>query len=812
MAKRLIVISLLLALFFVPEQASSSIKPDEVLLVVNTREPMSGKVADYYSSKRKIPTKNICRISCTTSEVVTPAEFTTAIAKPIQDYLRANFRSDPADPASDPIKVILLTYGVPATISQGERLCSVDSSLTLLFNQTPWGKLPIARYCDPMSAVPNVYYGQMKSFAEVRADKDVNDVQESPPAYTIVRMLDANTAVAGGDAGLLAFGERSGGEWKWTPVSDGKKGFIAYRVGDIFALDAKRVWACTGEDKGQGGSVIYSDDGGRNWRLIKAARSRGPGFVLPDAFYSVAFADEKTGWVVGRWQTRAGGGPRIERTTDGGKSWTELSSKFPGSFSPRGVSASDKNNVWICGVGGIYASSDSGVNWSKVSAESMNKIRVTRSGSGFEGWAVGPRGKILRSTDGKSWKDAGVRGVDEDLRDLAVFGNKMSVALSRGKFLFFDGREWSADETDLGAPKVSVAAYDKTNIVAATGYPTIRWCGTDGWRNSKSLPQAHWRLRYLVCRLDGLSNPATNRQGIPDDIKAMIDNSLSAKPGGVFLLEEPYRADQRYGTENYAEAEKALRELGKTVKRDSTSKLFKGEADVIGYASFGMHDFDIRDNTHWGQPMHKWRPGAVAVIMESTDGRSLRTPHYTWGIGSGTERVGARVLMTGLPYSGYWIAIHDSSGNILARAQAQGGSASINLTEVKWPEDKKTSLQLHFPENDPLHPGETLEPARYPSAIGGTDTRLYDLAKQGRGLEFKFAGVRNLAASIIRSGASAATANVDEPFMALSGDANKVLPAYASGLTWAESAWTGFRALAWKGVAIGDPLMSPFGK
>ena len=809
MAKRFVAFVFLLVLLFPQEQASSSIKPSEVLLVVNMKEPISIKVADYYRAKRGVPGKNVCRISCTTSETVTPGEYVTSILRPTEAYLKSNFSVNPSKPGIDPIKVILLTYGVPAMINQGERCSSVDSALTLAFSQTPWGRLPIARYCDPRSAIPNVYYGKMKDFAVVREDPKLSDLEESAPPYTIVRILDSTTAIAGGQVGLLARGERSGGTWKWTPIPDDKKGFIAYKVSDIFALDAKRIFVCTGDETGQGGSVIFSNDGGRNWRLIKTARSRGSGFVLPDAFYGVAFTDEKHGWAVGRWRTRDGSGPRIENTRDGGKSWTDMSSKFGITFIPRGISTTDANHVWICGNGGIYFTSDGGITWSKNSAADLYKIRVTRTGGKLNGWAVGVGGKILHSTDGVSWKDASLSSVTEDIKDLAAFGSGMAAAYGRGKFLIFDKGKWSVDDSDVTVPKTSVAISDKVNMIAAIGMPVIQYRSGSGWRNGEVLPKAHWRLRYLVCRLDGLSKPITNREGIPDDIKGMIDNAVCAKDGGTFLLEEPFRGDQVYGTENYAVAEKVLRRLGRDVKRDATKKVFKGEDDVIGYASFGMHDQDIKEQCAWGQPMNKWRPGAVAVIMESTDGRSLRSPHYAWGIGSGSVQVGAQVAITGLPYSGYWIAIHNSSGKILARAKALNGKASISVGKgkINWPDDKKTSLQVHFPEDDPLHPSETVESARYPGSVNAYDTRLYDFAAEGKGLEFKFYGVRNLAVDLIRSGASAVTANVDEPYMPLSGDANQIFPAYASGYTWAESAYMGFRAVAWKELAIGDPLM-----
>ena len=137
MIRRLIVFAIVPFLFFSPEQAHSSIDPSEVLVVVNTREPISQKVADYYCAKRRVPAKNICKISCTTTESVNADEFTTSIMRPIESYLQSTFGSDPAKPGSDPIKAILLTYGVPSVIIHGERLASVNSCLALTFNQTP---------------------------------------------------------------------------------------------------------------------------------------------------------------------------------------------------------------------------------------------------------------------------------------------------------------------------------------------------------------------------------------------------------------------------------------------------------------------------------------------------------------------------------------------------------------------------------------------------------------------------------------------------------------------------------------------------
>lgn len=71
-----------------------------------------------------------------------------------------------------------------------------------------------------------------------------------------------------------------------------------------------------------------------------------------------------------------------------------------------------------------------------------------------------------------------------------------------------------------------------------------------------------------------------------------------------------------------------------------------------------------------------------------------------------------------------------------------------------------------------------------------------------------FAGApQSLASDYIHEGASGASGQVLEPFLAYCPRPDFVLPAYAAGRNLAESFYMGIPALSWMTVVIGDPLM-----
>lgn len=102
----------LLMLFFAAAGVLAGGGPANVAVVVNKHSSLSTNIAAYYVAARGIPAQNICRISCSTAEIVSRSEFETNIQSPIRTFLQA-----PA--IHDKIDYIVLTKGVPLGVNYG---------------------------------------------------------------------------------------------------------------------------------------------------------------------------------------------------------------------------------------------------------------------------------------------------------------------------------------------------------------------------------------------------------------------------------------------------------------------------------------------------------------------------------------------------------------------------------------------------------------------------------------------------------------------------------------------------------------------
>lgn len=255
------------------------------------------------------------------------------------------------------------------------------------------------------------------------------------PALVSGRVIDI--AVNPQDKANWFVAAACGGVWKtgnggntWKPVFDGQ---ASYSIGCI-TIDPKdplTVWVGSGENNSQrsvgyGDGVYKSVDGGNTWKNVGLKLSEHIGKLLIDPRNSdVVFAAAqgplwKTGGERGLYKTLDGGktwsqvltiddktgisdlafdprnpdviyaaayerhrrvwtlidggpGSGIHKSTDGGKTWTKLSTGLPDEEMGRiglGVSPADPNMVYAIieaenGTGGIYRSTDAGASWDK---------------------------------------------------------------------------------------------------------------------------------------------------------------------------------------------------------------------------------------------------------------------------------------------------------------------------------------------------------------------------------------------------------------------------------------------------------------
>ncbi|MBU3947870.1 MAG: hypothetical protein KJ826_06580 [Proteobacteria bacterium] len=156
-----------------------------------------------------------------------------------------------------------------------------------------------------------------------------------------------------------------------------------YNFYGIIALGENKVCAV-----GNSGTIIISEDGGKNWQIQKSG--------VDTELFDVRFSDSQKGWAVGREGT-------ILRTDDGGKSWYSL--KSPLETTLLSLSVVDENNIWAVGEWGTILHSADGKTW-EIQNEKVDKIyqKVFFTDS-MHGWIAGEFGVILHTEDGgTNWK------------------------------------------------------------------------------------------------------------------------------------------------------------------------------------------------------------------------------------------------------------------------------------------------------------------------------------------------------------------------------------------------------------------------
>jgi uncharacterized protein (TIGR03790 family) len=122
---------------------------------------------------------------------------------------------------------------------------------------------------------------------------------------------------------------------------------------------------------------------------------------------------------------------------------------------------------------------------------------------------------------------------------------------------------------------------------------------------------------YLVTRLDGWSW---------DDATALVDHSMAAKPGGMFLLDEDPNfnyGEYIYGNWLMPEAAKLLTGMKQSVMLDATTLFCSPAKQLTGYFSWGSNDHHYSTTAF---DSLEFAPGAIAETLVSTSASNLRFP------------------------------------------------------------------------------------------------------------------------------------------------------------------------------------------
>ncbi len=245
------------------------------------------------------------------------------------------------------------------------------------------------------------------------------------------------------------------------------------RLFGVCFTDTEHGWAVDGQDE-----ILYTSNGGDTWNWMD------DGLYYNEAYSSVYFVDDQTGWIAGS---------KILHTTNGGSNWTEQYD--PSLSSIHGLFFLDENNGYA--VGGIFDSynehfshyilhtSDGGDNWNTQLYESgyyydpvgpLNDIYFTDTN---HGWAVGDYGVIYYTSDsGDNWdeQDSGLSGYYNELFGVAFTDSNNGWAVGENGIVVSTtdgGGTWTQEDIGTTDSLNSICFADENNGWIAGGdyYP-----------------------------------------------------------------------------------------------------------------------------------------------------------------------------------------------------------------------------------------------------------------------------------------------------------------------------------------------------
>jgi len=155
---------------------------DEVAVIYNSQMPESKEVAMHYALARKVPAKQIFGFALTTNEVMSRAEFTDNLQKPLADKLeksglwtfgKVSFPATNGQPVrvedrvvKSKIRYAVLCYGMPLKIAPSSMIKELADKITreelrrneaAVDSELAW--LPISRNPIPLAGpLPNPFY------------------------------------------------------------------------------------------------------------------------------------------------------------------------------------------------------------------------------------------------------------------------------------------------------------------------------------------------------------------------------------------------------------------------------------------------------------------------------------------------------------------------------------------------------------------------------------------------------------------------------------------------------------------------------
>lgn len=290
-----------------------------------------------------------------------------------------------------------------------------------------------------------------------------------------VAFRDADNGILTGSGGVIFY--TSNGGQSWALATDPIAGAELTDCSWSTATDAYIV--------GANGIILKSTNGGSSWIQQSVNTNAG--------FNGVSFAPgTETGFVVGNVSDNSW---RVYKTTNGGTTWTLLTSNQP--VSMFAVHALDPSIVMVVGANGaMWRSTNGGASWTQQSQTQLGAItmRTVHATSATDIYVAGDFGQMLRSKNsGGSWSYA-IPATVASVNGIAAASSQVQVAAGGSGAILRSpdsGATWtrqatptSSDLNDVVMPTSQTGwAVGNNGVILRTSDGGVSWTSQTGFVN-----------------------------------------------------------------------------------------------------------------------------------------------------------------------------------------------------------------------------------------------------------------------------------------------------------------------------------------
>lgn len=215
---------------------------------------------------------------------------------------------------------------------------------------------------------------------------------------------------------------------------------------------------------GSGGMIQKSTDGGRTWsRITPPYLSR-----QDEPIYDISFVDEQTGYAVGD--------TFIVKTTDGGNTWTSVTQVEP--YYLRLVSFTDADHGYRLRMYGFEVTADGGTNWTTVALpdrtgnDKPGNISMTGITTGYLTLVDWDRAKLYTTSNGSTWTR--MNTPTKNFKYVSFYNDQTGCIFGDGDSVYVTsngGTTWTGSKADVQGDKNSVAWLDaNTAVISSKSY------------------------------------------------------------------------------------------------------------------------------------------------------------------------------------------------------------------------------------------------------------------------------------------------------------------------------------------------------